>query len=60
LSDQYESSVLGRLPNTKGKEKDKFKYVGSTLAVNHGSTVIFARHQQSLRAGNTLGTKKGF
>jgi hypothetical protein len=42
LLDQYEYSVPGRLPNTKGEEKAKFKNVGGTLAVNHGSTVILA------------------
>jgi hypothetical protein len=43
--DQYESNVLGHLPHTKRREKEKFKYVGGTLAVDHGLTVIFRWHQ---------------
>ena len=56
--DQYESSYPGRLPHTKGREKDKDKFVGGTIGVDHASTVIFATHQVSLRAGNTIESKK--
>jgi hypothetical protein len=60
LLDQYKSSVSGHLQNIKGKEKEKFKYMGGTLAVDHGITIIFAQHQESLCAGNMLETKKAF
>jgi hypothetical protein len=58
--DQYESCVPGRLPTTKGKEREKFQYARGTLALDHGTSVIFTCHQQSLCAGNTLETKKAF
>ena len=56
--DQYESSYLGRLPHTKGKESDKDKFVGGTIGVDHASGMIFASHQASLQTGNTLESKK--
>jgi hypothetical protein len=56
--DQYESSYPGRLPHTRGSEPGKTKYVGGTLGVDHASTMIFGTHQASLRAGNTIESKK--
>ncbi len=58
--DQYESRHLGRLPHTFGKEKPKDKFVGGTIGVDHATGLIFAEHQASLRAGNTLESKKAF
>ncbi len=58
--DQYESSYLGRLPHTKGKERKKDKFVGGTIGVDHASGMIFVEHQASLRTGNTLESKKKF
>jgi hypothetical protein len=43
--DQYEYSYLGRLPQTKEKEKLEDKYVGSTIGVDHASGVNFVEHQ---------------
>jgi hypothetical protein len=48
---QYESSYLGRLPHTKGKEELGEKYVGGTIGLDHTSGVIFVGHQPSI-AGN--------
>jgi hypothetical protein len=58
--DQYESRLGGRLPNTKGKEKEEERYHGGTIAVDHASGLIWAQHQVSLRAGETLVTKRSF
>jgi hypothetical protein len=58
--DQYESSYPGRLPHTRGHEKTANKYIGGTIGVDHASAVIFAEHQASLRAGNTIESKKKF
>lgn len=58
--DQYYSAALGRLPNTKGKESKKDKYCGGTLFVDHASSLVFLKHQVSLRAGDTVMSKKEF
>ena len=58
--DQYISSIPGRLPNTRGKETKKEKYVGGTLFVDHASGYIHLRNQQSLRVGDTLKSKHSF
>jgi hypothetical protein len=42
--DQYESSYLGRLPHTKGKEKLDDKYIGGTIGVDHASGGILLEH----------------
>ena len=58
--DQYQSSVRGRLEHTFGKEKEDDKYYGGTIFVDHASTKIFIRHQVSLRAGETIVSKRLF
>jgi hypothetical protein len=58
--DQYESTLPGRLPHTKGKEPKKDKYNGGTLFVDHATAYIYLRHQVSLRVGDTLQTKHAF
>ena len=56
--DQYESSVLGRLTSTAGKENSKSQLCGGTLFVDHASSKIFTYHQRSLSATDTIIAKK--
>ena len=58
--DQYESSVRGRLPNTRGRESSTRKYVGGTLFYDHASGKIFAQHQVSLDGPTTQRAKHTF
>lgn len=58
--DQYESSVKGRLPNTKGKEASHRRYVGGTIYVDHASGFVMTYHQSSLGAADTLKSKHAF
>ena len=58
--DQYESTVRGRLLNTYGKEKVSSRLVGGTIAVDHASGYVFLRHQQTLRAGDTVRSIREF
>jgi hypothetical protein len=57
-TDLYESRCPGRRSNTKGKEKAKDKYVGGLIAVDHATSMMFINHQCSLRAGETVESKK--
>ena len=56
--DQYESSVRGRLPSTRGRESLSLRYVGGTLFFDHASGKIFVRHQKSLSARETINAKR--
>ena len=58
--DQYESAVRGRLANTKGKESFGHKYAGGTIFCNHASGYTQCFHQVSLRAADTVLSKRGF
>jgi hypothetical protein len=58
--DQYVSTMLGRRPHTKGKEPPNERFVGGTLFVDHATSYVFARHQLSLRAGDTVLSKQAF
>jgi hypothetical protein len=58
--DQYESALPGRLPHTKGKEPKRTKYTGGTLFVDHATAHIYLRHQVSLKAGETIQSKRAF
>ena len=58
--DQYTSTVLGRLPHTKGKEKKEEKYNGGTIFVDHATGYVHLTHQVSLRAGETVNSKLQF
>lgn len=58
--DQYESSIRGRLPNTKGREQLKDRYCGGTIFVDHATGFVFVKHQVSLRAGDTVMSKRAF
>jgi hypothetical protein len=57
---QYKGSTPGRLMHTKGKKPKKDKYTGGTIFVDHASGLIFVRNQVSLRAGETVVSKKAF
>ena len=56
--DQYESSVRGRLPSTRGRERQSMRYCGGTLFFDHASGKIFVRHQVSLSASETIDSKR--
>jgi transposase InsO family protein len=58
--DQYESSVRGRLPSTRGREKAHQKYCGGTLFIDHASTYIHVENQSSLSATDTIRSKHIF
>jgi hypothetical protein len=58
--DQYVSTVLGRLPNTKGKEKKDEKFNGGTIFVDHATGYVYLTYQVSLRAGETINAKTSF
>ena len=59
-SDQFVSSLPGRLPNTYGKEKEKDKYTGGTVFIDEASSMIFVENQVSLGAAETLRAKHKF
>jgi hypothetical protein len=58
--DQYESSVRGRLATTRGKESFGTKYAGGTIFCDHSSGLIQCFHQASLRASDTVVSKRSF
>ena len=58
--DQYESSVRGRRPETKGRERWDYKYCGGTLFYDHASAKISVYHQTSLSAAETIKAKAAF
>ena len=58
--DQYICRTPGRLAHTKGKENVALRYHGGTIFVDHYSGFIHIGNQVSLRAGETLQTKRAF
>ena len=58
--DHYQSTIKGRLEHTFGKEKDDDKYSGGTIFVDHATTTIYIQHQVSLKAGETVVSKRMF
>lgn len=58
--DQYESSVRGRLSTSRGKESFGAKYCGGTIFCDHASGLVQCFHQVSLRASDTLISKRAF
>ena len=52
--DQYQTKTPGRLPLTYGKEKEKDRFNGGTIYVDHSTKLIKTYNQVSLRAGETL------
>ena len=55
--DQYVSAFPGRLATTYGKESSKEKYNGGTIFIDHATSFIYIKNQQSLRVGETLQAK---
>ena len=58
--DQFVVKVLGRLPNTAGKERIDNRYTGGTIFVDLVSGFTFVKMQVSLRACETLLEKDEF
>ena len=58
--DQYESSVRGRLATSRGRESFGHKYGGGTIFCDHASGFIQCHHQVSLRAADTVISKRAF
>ena len=58
--DQYVCNEKGRLPHTKGKEKDVKRYCGGFIAVDHASGFVHMNHQVSLYGGETVKCKNRF
>ena len=54
--DQYEVTVPGRIATSANTSAQR--YVGGTIFVDHMSGKLFAHHQQSLRANDTLMGKR--
>lgn len=58
--DQYVCSQKGRLPTTAGKEKDRDRYTGGIIFVDHASGYMFAVNLVSLGASETVRAKRLF
>ena len=58
--DQYESAVRGRLPSGNRREPFGVQYVGGTIFCDHASGYIACFHQASLRADDTIRSKRAF
>ena len=56
-SDQFVSSLPGRLPNTYGKEKVSEKFVGGTVFIDEASGLFTVELQVSLGAAETIRAK---
>jgi hypothetical protein len=56
-SDQFVSSLKGRLPHTYGKENENDKFVGGTIFVDEASEFITVQNQVSLGAVETVHAK---
>ena len=56
--DQYESAVRGRLPTSRGRESFGSRYCGGTIGVDVATGMVFAYHQTSLRASETIKSKR--
>ena len=59
-TDQFVSSVPGRLPHTFGKEKSHEKYTGGTIFVDEASGLMYVQNQVSLGAAETIKAKHNF
>ena len=59
-TDQYVSSVRGRLPHTFGREKDHEIYSGGTIFIDEASGFMFNQNQISLGAAETMRTNHAF
>ena len=59
-TDQFVSSLPGRLGHTFGKEKADQKYTGGTIFIDEASEFIFVQNQVSLGAPETVRAKTRF
>ena len=58
--DHFESSVRGRLYNTRGRERPEHRFCGGTLFFDHASRAIFVYPQVSLGGSDTIRSKFTF
>ena len=58
--DQYVCPIRGRLPHTRGKEKDLKRFSGGLMQVDHASGYIQVNSQVSLYGGEILCSKNKF
>jgi len=56
--DQYVCHVRGRLPGSRGREKESLKYCGGTIFVDHVTGMIYTYHQVSFSAEETVQAKQ--
>ncbi len=59
-TDQFVSSLPGRLPTSYGRERESDKYVGGTIFVDEASGYISVHNQVSLNATATIQSKHSF
>jgi hypothetical protein len=59
-TDQFVSSLPGRLPHTYGKEKSHEQYCGGTMFIDEASEFFFVQNQVSLGAAETIRAKNRF
>ena len=59
-TDQFVSSLKGRLPNTYGRESDSDKFMGGTVFIDEASNYIAVHNQVSLGLEETLRGKHRF
>ena len=59
-SDQFVSSLPGRLPSSYGREKESEKYVGGTIFIDEASGYFSVHNQVSLNAEETIRSKHSF
>ena len=60
VTDQYECTIKGRLPYTRGKEDPKEMHSRGTLFFDHASGYIKTFNQVSLGASDTVRSKELF
>ena len=60
LTNQYISSVQGRLLHMKGKENEVKQYSGGTIYVGKASGYVFVENQVSLKAEEMIQGKRRF
>ena len=59
-TDQYVSSIKGRLPTGSGRGQEHLKYSGGTIYVDHATSYMFVENQVSLNAAETIRGKHKF
>jgi hypothetical protein len=59
-TDQFVSSLPGRLPNTFRKEKEHKRYSGGTIFIDEASEYFYIQNQVSLGASETIRAKTSF